>query len=1037
MPPSDQPSSPGRVRRVVRRLLRIAMAALLLAVGLLVYLHQVGLPEFFRERLTRELAAHGIQLHYERIGLRWYRGIVAEQVRLGSTAFADGPRVSLPEVAFRLHAPSLLRLRPVIKSLELRDGRLEFPLHSDLEPMQVLTFENAGAELRFMADGAWRLDRLVAECLGFQVQVQGRLDHAVAFRELRSVPTADARPWPWELTLHRLLGQMKRLEFEQAPRLNIVFQADATRLEETRATVRLDAGRARSPWGSIESLQGALQLREWSETADRAGFDLQLESQGIKSPWLQLGGLRVTSQGTQSFTRAVPENLDLKVVLVNITSPWGALSNLNLTGQGRPHAEQPHWMHLELALDGGALAGAGGESDDNQLSLRWVHDLEQAVPRQGEWQLQVQSPRFDWGRAERFTLQGQFARAPTPKAPLFDPQRSGWDLLDPWKWECTGAFDHLAISNAILDRVAFDAAWEAPTLTLRSLEADLFQRQLRAGFSGQPRERTLTGGLAFDFDVRQLGHLLPPGVHRWLEPYSWSSDQPPQVRAQLWLTLPPWGRWEQPEAWAAAQDNLGVQGSLVAAASAYRGVPMDNVTFDFQFTNSVWRLTDFVATAPQGRLGMSYSEDQRTGNYRFDLDANLDPRVFRPVVPQPAQRAFDYFDFGTPPAVTGYVVGCWRRSGQTGFGGLVQMAPFRFRGEPVESFEARLEGTNDVVRGTGVRLHSEGSITADEVEFDLAQQRLILHRAHSTVPPMRVARAIGDEVVRTLTPYQFDTPPRARVEGWLNVRDTREVNLSFEVDGGPFHYWRFQVPQIQAVVNWVDQTVRIDPLEARFYEGQLTGRLDIDLAAAAGADFGFHARVDSVDFKLLMADLLSPTNQLQGHLHGSWTVTHANSEDWTSWNGLGQAELKDGYLWDLSILGGLSDLMNRLKIDVGRNPIRGLTADFTMTNSLIHTRNLELQSAAMRLDYRGTFDFQGGVNARVEARLLHDTALIGPIVSLLFSPLTKMLEFRVTGTLADPNLEPLYLPKPLLFPLNPISTLRELLQRPSFPGPEP
>jgi len=464
---------------------------------------------------------------------------------------------------------------------------------------------------------------------------------------------------------------------------------------------------------------------------------------------------------------------------------------------------------------------------------------------------------------------------------------------------------------------------------------------------------------------------------------------------------------------------------------------MDNVMFDFQFTNDVWRLTDFVATAPEGRLGMTYTEDQRTRNYRFDFESRLDPRVFRPVVPPPAQAAFDAFDFSQPPAVDGHITGYWRSPGQTGFGGSIRIAPFQFRGEPVEEFEARVDYTNGVVRGTGVRLRSEGWITADTVEFDLARQRLSLVQAQSTVPPMRVARAIGDPVVRTLSPYIFDEPPHARVEGWLNVRNTREAGLRFELEGGPFRYWRFHLPRIQGVVDWDREAVRVQDLKAPFYDGQLSGHVDVDLSAAQGADFSFHTRVESVDFQLLMADLLSPTNQMEGRLSGSWTLTHANSEDWNSWNGLGQAELKDGYLWDLSLVGGLSDLMTRLKIEVGRNPIRGLTADFTLTNSLIHTRNLQLQSAAMRLDYRGTFDFTGAINARIEARLLHDTAFVGPLVSLLFSPLTKFLEFKVTGTLGTPRIEPLYFPKPLLFPFNPIGTVRDLFQRPSPQRPAP
>jgi hypothetical protein len=1037
MPPSDQPRSPGLRQRLARRLARIVLLALLVAIGLLTYLHQVGLPDFAREALIRELRTQGIELDCGRIGLRWYRGIVAEQVSWGQTASADGPEILLPEVAFRLHVPSLLRLRPVVKSLELRGGHFVLPLHPEGAAVEYLTLKSAEAELRFAADGTWRLDRFSADSLGFKVHLRGTLTNGSALRAWRGPVRPDSTPAPWEQTLRRLLTQMQRLEFEQPPHLTVEFLADATRLEATRGSVRLDAGRARSPWGSLETLQASLLLQPWSEAMNRAGFELALETRGVESPVLKLGSLRINSQWSQSLSRALPEDLELKVALDEIDSPWVSLAHLNLAGSGRHDIDQPHLVHLELALDSGALAGGGGESEDNELVLRWVHDLEQATPHHGDWQLRVRSPRFDWGQADLGTVQGRFARSDTPPTTAGDGLPPGWQWLTPWTFDVKGQFERLAISSSVLDRVEFEAAWDPPTLALRSIEVDLLDRRLRAALACQALDRKLTGNLAFDFDVRRLDQLLPPAIHEWLEPYGWQPGRPPHVRAQLWLTLPPWTDIGRPEAWSAVEETLGVQGTLVAAPGAYRGVPMDSVVFDFQFTNAVWRLTDFVATAPEGRLGMTYTEDQRTGNYRFDLDARLDPRAFRPLVPPTAQTAFDYFEFSQPPAVEGHIAGCWRASGQTGFGGSVQLGPLRFRGEPIDEFEARLDYTNGVVRGTGVRLRSEGWITAEAIEFDLEQQRLSFLEAQSSVPPMRVARAIGDEVVRTLSPYIFDQPPQARVDGWLNVQDTREAGMRFELAGGPFRYWLFQLPRIQGVVGWSNEVVRIENLQAPFYDGHLSGYLDVDLTAAEGADLSFHTRIESADFQRLMADLLSPTNRLEGRLSGSWTLTHANSEDWNSWNGLGQVELKDGFLWDLSLLGGFSELMDRLKIEVGRNPIKGLTADFTMTNSLIHTRNLQLQSAAMRLDYRGTFDFDGGVNARVEARLLHNTAVVGPLVSLLFSPLTKIFEFKVTGTLGAPKLEPLYFPKPLLFPLNPIGTLKDLFQRPSFQGPDP
>ncbi len=58
--------------------------------------------------------------------------------------------------------------------------------------------------------------------------------------------------------------------------------------------------------------------------------------------------------------------------------------------------------------------------------------------------------------------------------------------------------------------------------------------------------------------------------------------------------------------------------------------------------------------------------------------------------------------------------------------------------------------------------------------------------------------------------------------------------------------------------------------------------------------------------------------------------------------------------------------------------------------------------------------------------------LVGPVVSTVFWPVTKLFEYRVGGTLSNPKTEPVFLiPKvlmmPFQMPFHPIRTLKGLL----------
>ena len=95
---------------------------------------------------------------------------------------------------------------------------------------------------------------------------------------------------------------------------------------------------------------------------------------------------------------------------------------------------------------------------------------------------------------------------------------------------------------------------------------------------------------------------------------------------------------------------------------------------------------------------------------------------------------------------------------------------------------------------------------------------------------------------------------------------------------------------------------------------------------------------------------------------------------------------------------------------------------------VLYSDDLQIRSPTFRLDYRGTIDLNGKVNARVEAGLLRDVWLVGPIVSTVFWPVTKLFEYRITGTLSQPKSDPVYIvPKVMLFPFHPLRTLKGLL----------
>ena len=123
MPPTTKPGFRQRFRCYFRWCRISLLFFVLLLLGSLTYLNRVGLPEFLKARLVSELRARGVILNFTRMRLRWYHGLVAENVSLGRADDPAGPHLSMGEADLKLDRAALHKLRFQINSLLLHDGR--------------------------------------------------------------------------------------------------------------------------------------------------------------------------------------------------------------------------------------------------------------------------------------------------------------------------------------------------------------------------------------------------------------------------------------------------------------------------------------------------------------------------------------------------------------------------------------------------------------------------------------------------------------------------------------------------------------------------------------------------------------------------------------------------------------------------------------------------------------------------------------------------------------------------------------------------
>ncbi|MEI7937846.1 MAG: AsmA-like C-terminal region-containing protein [Verrucomicrobiota bacterium] len=1030
--PANRKRGFWRTCRVYFRRFRITVWLLILALlGALVYLTQVGLPDFAKQPLLDNLRSRGVELQFSRLRLSWQLGIVAENVRFGRADEPLSPELRVGLVQLRLNHRALGRLQIQVDSLLLRQGRLVWALADTNQAPRQLAVENIQTELRFLPGDEWALDHFTAGFAGASIQLSGTVANASAVREWRVLKADQAAPADaWRDRLREFADLMERIRFSAPPTFRLDIRGDARNLASFGVRVLLSAPGADTPWGTVSLGRFSARLYP-AATNGLSRAELSLEAEEAHTRWATTGNLQLSAHVSSFESLTNLGNGDLTLCAGRVETEWGRATNLQLTMHGASLAGQTNLISADLALWAGHVETKWGSATNAQFNAQWIHALTNPIPLGGEGKLLCRQPNTEWGTASELQLDVRLAAPPAGAAPRADESWAGWAKLEPYQLDWDGRLRGVQSRGLAVEDLGCSGNWRAPELTITNFHADLDQRHLSGSAGLDVATRALSLTFASDVDPRALEPALPEEAHSVLEDVSW--PQPPELKGDVKLVLPAWTNRE-PDWRAEVQPTIRLQGVVkLEHGGAYRGVEVSALQSHVAYSNLVWRLPDLTILRPEGTLEAVLEADERTGDFYARVSSTLDLRMVRPLLDEEQQQGLDLVTFTNPPVISAEVWGHAHELERTGLKARVALSNFTFRGESASGLQTGVQYTNQFLQFNSPRVQrGVARIGADGVGVDLAAQLVFLTNGFGAIEPMVVARAIGADIAQKVEAYQFKQPPVAHVYGTIPMHGEDAADLHFELDGGPFEWSRFHLPHISGHVHWLGQQLFLNNIQADFYGGQAAGSAQFHFRPGGEADYKFAVFATNALLGPLTRDMFLVTNRLEGWLWGNLVVTNASTASMQTWDGYGDLHLRDGFIWEIPIFGIFSGVLNGMVPGLGNSRASAGTCTFSITNGVIRSEDMDIRSTGMRLQYRGTLDFDGKINARVEAGILRDMPLFGQVFSTVLWPVTKLFEYKVTGTLGAPKADPVSLvPKvmflPFQLPFHPLRTLRGLL----------
>ncbi len=699
--------------------------------------------------------------------------------------------------------------------------------------------------------------------------------------------------------------------------------------------------------------------------------------------------------------------------------PLTTMNSVQVIGTTNPAPERTEWLHsaMEIVLQDAAFNE--GASQRIRLSANLQHENLDWQTAEGSWTANLENTTTQWANIGQCTVEGD-VRPTTTRLP------GSPSLTGPWK-----AIENLDITLRLstqnvrgetieADSMDLAVSWNPPTLEIEKIQGQLYRGGLDFHGSLGAIDRRVELNGSFDFDVHKIIHLLTEKGQRWLRQYQF--EAPPKVHVKAEVTLPEWDD-PNPDWRSDVKPSMAIDGGFTVGKAAFRTVPVIAASSSIQFTNMMWRLPDLLVERPEGKMHLNYTCNASTQDYQWQIDTIVDYHALKPLLSSNQQKGLDLFKFLAPVRTVGEIWGRWHSPELTRLKTVIETSDFTFREVPIKRLETDLAYVNGLLTAKNTLIERvEGFLSADQAQYNSRTQLLSLTNALSTADTAAIAKIIGPRIERSFQSYRFAEPPRIVANGIIPIDDMSAADAHFEVSGGPFAFWRFNVPDIEAQVDWVGREVKIKDVEAPFYEGTLNGDMTLQLKRGSGTEFSLDAVVREADLNDLFTDVLSPESKSEGTLSGHLVIQSGQSDNWDSWQGRGQVKLREGILWDTALFGIFSPVLNTLSPGLGNSRAGSGEADFSITDSIIRTSNLVIQEPATRLQYQGDLDFDGNLEARVEAELLRDAPMVGRVVSMALWPVSKLFVYNIKGNLREPVAEPVYvLPK---FLMNPIESLR-------------
>jgi hypothetical protein len=283
----------------------------------------------------------------------------------------------------------------------------------------------------------------------------------------------------------------------------------------------------------------------------------------------------------------------------------------------------------------------------------------------------------------------------------------------------------------------------------------------------------------------------------------------------------------------------------------------------------------------------------------------------------------------------------------------------------------------------------------------------------STADLASVARVAGIEETVFPADWHFGPGTRVYAKGVVGYGNPAESDMEATVEGAGIGIGRIVADECSFKFLMKGVTNLLTEVRGKIGGGSFTGAASFvpEESGSTGTvtRYQVKAGIIHVDFHHLLGLFDSQVaTQAEGKVYGNIELAGLlGAGNGGTAKGQGHVSVRQGCVFRIPLFGGMTEAVTKAVpgLDVALKQTE-LRMPFEVRDGRVRSRDLQIEGDAVSFLAKGDCGFDGSLSFDVQVRPLTERSLIGQAMRVLTYPISRLLEFRLEGSLQRPRWKP-------------------------------